>query len=118
MPGFKTQRPLRLVRLGLEDAVLLKAPSDAASGEQNRHRLSRSGSRRMNHVIHIAAVTWVRLDTEGRAPTNQRKRAEGKQPLEGMPCLKRRISNRSSDSCSPTPQRWPQRAREGTAERL
>ena len=33
------------------------APLDASSGEQNRHRLSRAGNRRINHMIHIAAVT-------------------------------------------------------------
>ena len=43
------------------------APLDASSGEQNHHRLSRAGNRRMNHMIHIAAVTQIRLDTEGRA---------------------------------------------------
>ena len=32
------------------------APLDASSGEQIRHRLSRAGNRRMNHVIHIAAI--------------------------------------------------------------
>jgi transposase len=36
------------------------APLDAASGAQNRHRLSRAGNRRMNHMIHIAAVTQIR----------------------------------------------------------
>ena len=68
------------------------APLDAASGEQNRHRLSRAGNRRMNHMIHIAAVTQLRLDTEGRA-YYRRKRAEGKKPMEAMRCLKRRISD-------------------------
>ncbi len=68
------------------------APLDASSGQQNRHRLSRAGNRRMNHVIHIAAVTQLRLDTEGRA-YYRRKRAEGKKPLEAMRCLKRRISD-------------------------
>ncbi len=43
------------------------APLDASSGENDRHRLCRAGNRRMNHVIHIAAVTQMRLDTEGRA---------------------------------------------------
>ena len=43
------------------------APLDASSGEQNRHRLSRAGNRRMNHVIHIAAIVQIRHDTEGRA---------------------------------------------------
>ncbi len=40
------------------------APLDASSGEQNRHRLSRAGNRRINHMIHIAAVTQIRLDTQ------------------------------------------------------
>jgi transposase len=65
---------------------------DASSGEQNRHRLSRAGNRRLNHMIHIAAVTQLRLDTEGRA-YYLRKRAEGKKPLEALRCLKRRISD-------------------------
>ena len=46
----------------------------------------------MNHMIHIAAVTQLRLDTEGRA-YYRRKRAEGKKPMEAMRCLKRRISD-------------------------
>jgi transposase len=68
------------------------APLDASSGEQNRHRLSRAGNRRMNHMIHIAAISQIRLDTEGRA-YYRRKRAEGKKPLEAIRCLKRRISD-------------------------
>src|SRR5680860_608001 len=68
------------------------APLDASSGEQNRHRLSRAGNRRMNHMIHIAAVTQLRLDTEGRA-YYRRKRAHDKKPMEAMRCLKRRISD-------------------------
>ncbi len=68
------------------------APLDASSGEQNRHRLSRAGNRRMNHMIHIAAVTQLRLNTDGRA-YYRHKRAAGKKPLEAMRCLKRRISD-------------------------
>jgi transposase len=41
------------------------APIDASSGEQNRHRLSRAGNRRMNHVLHIAAIVQIRHDTPG-----------------------------------------------------
>ena len=55
-------------------------------------RLSRAGNRRMNHMLHIAAVTQLRLDTEGRV-YYRRKRAEGKRPLEAIRCLKRRISD-------------------------
>jgi transposase len=68
------------------------APLDASSGEQNRHRLSRAGNRRMNHVLHIAAVTQIRLDTDGQA-YYRRKRAAGKKRLEAMRCLKRRLSD-------------------------
>jgi transposase len=68
------------------------APLDASSGEQNRHRLSRAGNRRMNHMIHIAAVTQLRLRGPGRAYYD-RKRAAHKKPMEAMRCLKRRISD-------------------------
>jgi transposase len=33
------------------------APIDASSGEQIRHRLSRAGNRRLNHVHYIAATS-------------------------------------------------------------
>ena len=68
------------------------APLDASSGEQNRHRLSRAGNRRVNHVIHIAAISQLRVDSEGRT-YYRRKRAEGEKPLEALRCLKRRISD-------------------------
>jgi transposase len=68
------------------------APLDASSGEQIRHRLSRAGNRRMNHMLHIAAATQIRLDTDGRA-YYRRKLAEGKTRMEAMRCLKRRISD-------------------------
>ncbi|KGN41041.1 IS110 family transposase [Knoellia aerolata] len=68
------------------------APIEASSGEVIRHRLSRAGNRRMNHMIHIAAATQIRLDTEGRA-YYRRKLAAGKSRREAMRCLKRRISD-------------------------
>jgi hypothetical protein len=46
----------------------------------------------MNHMLHIAAATQVRLDTEGRA-YYRRKLATGKTRMEAMRCLKRRISD-------------------------
>jgi transposase len=68
------------------------APLDASSGEQIRHRLSRAGNRKMNHMLHIAAATQIRLDTRGRA-YYRRKLAAGKSRMEAMRCLKRRISD-------------------------
>ena len=68
------------------------APIEASSGEVVRHRLSRAGNRRMNHMIHIAATTQIRLKTPGRA-YYLRKIAAGKTRAEAMRCLKRRISD-------------------------
>ena len=68
------------------------APIDASSGEQIRHRLSRAGNRRMNHVLYIAAFVQLRHDTPGRA-YYRRKLAAGKTPMEAMRCLKRRLSD-------------------------
>ena len=68
------------------------APLDASSGEHTRHRLSRAGNRRVNHMLHIAATTQIRNDTPGRA-YYRRKIAAGKTPMEAMRSLKRRISD-------------------------
>ncbi len=75
----------------------------------------------MNHMIHIAAISQIRLDTDGRA-YYRRKRAEGKKPLEAIRCLKRRISDALYRQLLADAQRAAmaelERAREGTAGRL
>jgi len=63
-----------------------------SSGDNNRHRLSRSGNRQLNHAIHIAAIAQIRYDTPGRA-YYRRKLDEGKSRREALRCLKRRISD-------------------------
>jgi transposase len=68
------------------------APLDASSGEQIRHRLSRAGNRRMNHVVHIAAIVQIRHDTQGRA-YDRRKLDAKKTSMESLRCLKRRLSD-------------------------
>ncbi|WP_235585565.1 IS110 family transposase, partial [Serinicoccus chungangensis] len=68
------------------------APLDASSGQQVRHRLSRAGNRRMNHVLHIAATVQLRNATEGRAYFD-RKVADGKTSMEALRALKRRLSD-------------------------
>ena len=97
------------------------APLDASSGEQIRHRLSRAGNRRMNHVLHIAAIVQLRHDTEGRA-YYRRKLAAGKTPMEALRCLKRRISDviyrHLVADARASRARQLKRAREGTAGRL
>ncbi|PPK90189.1 transposase [Kineococcus xinjiangensis] len=68
------------------------APIDASSGENNRHRLSRSGNRRLNRVLHTMAIVQLRHDTEGRRYFD-RKKADGKSSMEALRCLKRRLSD-------------------------
>ena len=63
------------------------APIDASSGEQIRHRLSRAGNRRMNHVLYIAGIVQLRNDTDGRA-YYRRKLAQSKTSMEAMRALR------------------------------
>jgi transposase len=69
------------------------APIDASSGEQARHRLSRAGNRRINHVLHMMAVTQIRYPATPGRRYYERKRREGKTPREALRCLKRRLSD-------------------------
>ena len=68
------------------------APLDASSGDQTRHRLSRKGNRQINRVLHTMARVQLRNPTEGRAYYD-RKKADGKAPMEAMRCVKRRLSD-------------------------
>jgi hypothetical protein len=76
----------------------------------------------LNHAIHIAAVTQLRHDTNGRVYFD-RKIAEGKTPKEAIRALKRRISDavyksphrRHEENCYQLNKGW---VREGTQERL
>jgi transposase len=69
------------------------APIEVSSGHRKVYRLSRRGNRRLNHAIHMAAVTQVsHRHSDGRA-YYERKRAEGKTPKEALRCLKRRVSD-------------------------
>ena len=69
------------------------APIDASSGEQVRHRLSRAGNRRLNHALHMMAVTQIRQPNSPGRGYYERKRLEGKTPKEALRCLKRRLSD-------------------------
>jgi transposase len=69
------------------------APVEVSSGGRRIHRLSRRGNRRVNHALHMAAVTQIRnKHSEGRAYFD-RKLAEGKTGKEALRSLKRRISD-------------------------
>jgi transposase len=68
------------------------APIEASSGPRKRHRLNPRGNRKLNHAIHLIAVTQIAHDTPGRV-YYQRKIAEGKTKKEALRALKRRISD-------------------------
>jgi transposase len=68
------------------------APLDASSGNQERHRLSRAGNRRINRALHITAIVQLRRATEGRVYYDRRK-AGGMPSMMAMRALKRRLSN-------------------------
>jgi transposase len=61
--------------------------------ERITYRLSLRGNRRINHAIHMAAITQIsHRHSDGRGYYD-RKIAEGKTHKEALRCLKRRISN-------------------------
>ena len=59
------------------------APIEASSGPRVRHRLNQRGNRRLNHAMHLIAVTQIAHDTGGRAYFD-RKLAEGKSRKEAL----------------------------------
>jgi transposase len=68
------------------------APIEASSGPKVRHRLNPRGNRRLNHAIHVIAISQIRHQREGRKYFD-RKVAEGKTTKEALRALKRQISN-------------------------
>ncbi len=68
------------------------APADAGSGGVPVHRVNLKGNRKLNHAIHMVAITQIRRHTPGRA-YYLRKQAEGKSRKEAMRALMRRISD-------------------------
>jgi transposase len=69
------------------------APIEVSTGNRIVHRLSMRGNRRLNHAIHMAAVTQIRYQhSDGRAYYDK-KIAEGKTGKEALRALKRQISD-------------------------
>jgi transposase len=69
------------------------APIEFSSGGRVTHRLSRRGNRRLNHALHIAAITQIRHPHSPGRRYYDRKLAEGKTPREAIRALKRRLSD-------------------------
>ena len=69
------------------------APIELSSGGRVVHRLSQRGNRRLNHSLHLAAISQIRQShSQGRAYFD-RKVAEGKTKKEALRSLKRHVSN-------------------------
>jgi transposase len=69
------------------------APVEVSSGNRKTRRLSLRGNRRINHAIHMAAITQLRhKHSEGRA-CYDKKAAEGKTCKDALRALKRKISD-------------------------
>jgi len=69
------------------------APIEVSSGARKIYRLSRRGNRRLNHAIHMAAVTQIRYRHSQGHACFEKKLAEGKTRKEALRALKRQISD-------------------------
>jgi transposase len=67
------------------------APIAASSGPSQRHRLNPRGNRQLNRALHVAAVTQVPNDTQGRAYYRP-KPDQGNSTKEALRALKRQIA--------------------------
>jgi transposase len=69
------------------------APVEVSSGNRKVWRLPLRGNRRINHAVHMAAITQLRhKHSEGRA-CYDKKVAEGKTRKEALRSLKRKVSD-------------------------
>jgi transposase len=69
------------------------APIEVSSGGRKARRLSRRGNRRLNHAIHMVAVTQIRYRHSAGRAYYDKKLAEGKTGKEALRALKRQISD-------------------------
>jgi transposase len=69
------------------------APTVWGSGGPATPMVNPKGNRKLNHAIHIAAVTQVRSKTSAGHAYYARKRAQGKTDREAMRALTRKISD-------------------------
>jgi len=67
------------------------APIPASSGQTNRHRLDRSGDRRLNNALHTIVLVRMRIDLATQTYL-ARRTAEGKTKRDIHRCLKRAVA--------------------------
>ncbi|MFZ0088135.1 MAG: IS110 family transposase [Solirubrobacteraceae bacterium] len=69
------------------------APIPVSSGRTDRHRLDRGGNRRLNHVVHMIAITRIGHDPKPPS-TSPKQRKAGKTQREAIRSLKRHLIRR------------------------
>ncbi|HUR17652.1 MAG TPA: transposase [Acidimicrobiales bacterium] len=75
------------------------APVDSSSGGgPPAYRLNTKGNRKLNHAIHMVAITQVRNNCAGRA-FYLRKQAEGKTPKEALRTIRTALQPHIPDDC-------------------
>lgn len=82
------------------------SPIEASTSGRTKHRLSRSGNRKLNAIIHRVAVSQ-KSTYKPAQDYCQRRMSEGKTARESMRALKRHIARsiyRQLRACSPRPQ--------------
>jgi transposase len=67
------------------------APLAVASGRSTRHRLNRTGNRKLNSTVHMIAVTQARMHPPA-IEFMQRKQEQGMSYREALRCLKRHLA--------------------------
>ena len=96
------------------------APLDASSGEHTRHRLSRAGNRRLNHVLYMAGIAGCATPPPA-GPTTGAKSSSPRprwKPCAACAGGSPMWSTASSSLTPPGQQHWIRQAREGTRGRL
>jgi len=89
----RTGRPSRFPSSAAYANYVGAAPVEVASADKTRHRLSRTGDRQLNSVLHTAAITQIRMSGSKGNLYYKTKIAEGKTPREAKRCLKRRLAD-------------------------
>jgi transposase len=91
------------------------APVEVSSGPKKIYRLSLRGNRRLNHAIHMAAITQIRHKHSDGRRYYQRKIAEGKTHKEARAASSGGSATPSTPGCAPTPARAVREGNRGTS---
>jgi transposase len=78
---------------GTSSPATTARPDDKGSAGRPVHCVNLKGNRRLNHAIHMAAITQLRNRRSPGRAYYDRKLAEAKTKKEALRCLKRRISD-------------------------